>query len=283
MSVLLPMQSEAQIASRQGRKRTVPMLADSKGLAPVSALTAYDFTMARIIDQAGVDMILVGDSLGNVIQGEESTLPVTMEHMVYHTRIVCKGATQALVIADMPFGSFQVSTEETVRNALRLVKDGGAAAVKLEGAGDIVLNSVRVLVTEGIPVMGHVGLTPQSVHAMGGFRRQGKTSQDAERIRKEAKALEDAGAFAVVLECIPDELAAEITADLTHALTIGIGSGTQCDGQILVSYDLFGLLENSPGFAPRLAEGRSLFMDAASQYHQSVTAGSLPGKQAAGR
>jgi 3-methyl-2-oxobutanoate hydroxymethyltransferase len=252
------------------RKKTVPGLMAQKGESVVSALTAYDFTMARLMDQAGVDMILVGDSLGNIIQGHDTTLPVTMDQMVYHCQCVARGAAQALVVGDLPFGSFQTSTKDTIKNAIRLVQEGGAAAVKLEGASKRILKAVRHLVEEGIPVVGHVGLTPQSVHAMGGFRKQGKDSEAAERILQEALTLEKAGAFAIVLECIPDELAATITAELRHAITIGIGAGNATDGQILVSYDLLGLLERSPSFAPRMAELGDAIHATVSDYVRSL-------------
>ncbi len=270
MSVLLPLEKSAPRVER--KKTTVPSLLSRKGLLPVTALTAYDYTTARWVDSAGTDMILVGDSLGNVIQGHNSTLPVTMEHMLYHTQCVARAVNHALLIADMPFGSFQVSPQQTVQNAIRLIQEGGAAVVKLEGANPRTLEAISILVAEGIPVMGHVGLTPQSVHAMGGFKRQGKQSQEADRIYNEAMALEKAGAFAVVLECIPDDLAGRITKNLQQALSIGIGSGKQCDGQILVSYDLLGMLENSPPFAPRYAEFDTMAKSAIRSYIEDVHA-----------
>jgi 3-methyl-2-oxobutanoate hydroxymethyltransferase len=211
------------------------------------ALTAYDFTMARLIDLGGADIILVGDSLGMVVQGESTTLPVTMDQMVYHTRCVAKGVGRALVVADLPFLSYQVSLERAIESAGRLIKEGGAAAVKLEG-GVAVANVIQRLVELDIPVMAHIGMTPQSIHRMGGFKVQGKSHRDREsfspgtweQIIEDAKAVEAAGAFSVVLEGVPPALAAEITA-LLSIPTIGIAAGSVCDGEILVSYDLLGL------------------------------------------
>ena len=276
MSVLLPIDQKPGAAV----KRTVPSLRALRGVRPVTALTAYDYTMASWLDAAGTDILLVGDSLGNVIQGHSSTLPVTMDQMVYHTQCVARAARHALVVADMPFGSFQVSARDTVQNAIRLIQEGAAAAVKIEGATESTLAAVRQLVADGIPVMGHVGLTPQSVHAMGGFRKQGKDAEAAERIVAEALALEEAGAFAVVLECIPEALASRIRGELSHSLSIGIGSGADCDGQILVSYDLLGMLERSPSFAPRYAELRQSATAAVQQWTQDLNSHHKAAEQA---
>src|SRR5271166_6190992 len=223
-----------------GEKIRVPDLARMKARKrKIAMLTAYDYPFARIFDQAGIDVLLVGDSLGMTVQGRDSTLPVTVDEMVYHIRMVTRACSRALVVGDMPFLSYQVSAEDALRNAGRLIKEGGAEAVKLEG-GVMVADTVRRLVEVDIPVMGHIGLTPQSVHRMGGYRVQGKTLDAMERLCADARALEDAGAVAIVLEGIPRELAAKITAEC-GVPTIGIGAGPECDGQILVFHDLFNL------------------------------------------
>ena len=212
----------------------------------------------------------MGDSLGNVIQGHNDTLPVTLDDMIYHTRCVRRTVQQALVIGDMPFGSFQVNAEATVRNAVRLVQEGGAEAVKLEGATPTTLRAVRQLTQNGIPVVGHVGLTPQSVNAIGGFRKQGKDADSASRSSREAQQLEKAGAFAIVVECVPAELTTRIMAALKDALLIGIGAGNNCDGQILVSHDLFGMLDHSPSFAPRYTDFADQAHDVLQRYVADV-------------
>src|SRR5580704_5388947 len=209
----------------------------------IAMLTAYDAMMARLLDRAGIDVLLVGDSLGMVLLGYQTTLPVTMDAMVHHTAAVSRGAERALVVADMPFLSYQISLAEAVRNAGRLVQEGGAKAVKMEG-GRAVLETAARLVDIGIPVMGHLGLTPQSVNRMGGFRQQGKSKEAAQRLVEDAKALEAAGIFAIVLESIPADLAKTVSAEL-NIPTIGIGAGPHCDGQVLVSYDVLGLTENA--------------------------------------
>src|SRR6266446_5672429 len=213
----------------------------------ISVLTAFDSTMARLLERAGIDVILVGDSVGMVALGFDNTLPVTLDMMIHHTSAVSRGAKRALIVADMPFLTFQLSMEEAMRNAGRLIQEGGAAAVKIEGGRQIV-DTAKRLVDIGIPVMGHLGLTPQSVHQLGGFRPQGRDSETAERLLKDADVLEKAGAFAIVLESIPADLAGRVTASLKIP-TIGIGAGLQCDGQVLVSYDMLGLSENPPPFA----------------------------------
>lgn len=212
----------------------------------IPMLTAYDYPTASILDSVGVPLLLVGDTLGMVIQGNDSTLPVTVDDIIYHTRAVLRGAKHALVIADMPFGSFQVSHEETLRNAARLMKESGAQAVKLEG-GVRVAASVRAMVDAGIPVMGHVGLTPQSVNVFGGFKVQGKTEASARALLADVAALEQAGVFAIVLELVPAELSRLIT-ERTSVPTIGIGAGPHCDGEVQVIHDVMGLF---PDFTPR--------------------------------
>ncbi len=220
---------------------------------PIAMLTAYDFSFARIFDQAGVDVLLVGDSLGMVVQGADSTLPVTVDEVLYHTRIVARARRRALLVADMPFLSYQVSVEQAILNAGRMIKEGGAEAVKLEG-GIVVADTVHKLTSLDIPVMGHVGLTPQSIHRMGGHRVQGRRAGHGpgcrERLLEDAAALEAAGAFAIVLEGIPAELAQEITMR-AGVPTIGIGAGPKCDGQVLVMHDMLGLSES---FMPRFAK-----------------------------
>ena len=241
----------------------------------IAVLTAYDSAMARIMDQAGIDILLVGDSLGMVVLGHETTLPVTLDAMVHHTAAVCRGARRALVVADMPFMTFQLSVEETVRNAGRLVKEAGAAAVKFEG-GRPYLDAVRRLVDVGIPVMGHLGLLPQSVHQLGGFRQQARREEDAEKLLQDARALEAAGAFAVVLESIPPEVAGAVTAELAIP-TIGIGAGPHCDGQVLVCYDMLGLSQGDvPPFVVKYAELGESIRKAVEQYAGDVRAGRFP-------
>lgn len=210
-------------------------------------LTAYDFLFARLVDEGGADVVLVGDSLGQVVLGYDSTLPVTIDDMIHHARAVRRGVERALLVVDMPFLTFQISAQETLRNAGRLLKETGCEAVKLEGGDEQTAECVRALVRAGIPVMGHVGLTPQSVHAAGGYRVQGRAEVDAARIKEEAKRLEEAGCFSVVLELVPAGLAADITRAL-HVPTIGIGAGPTVDGQVLVLYDMLGL---NDGFKPK--------------------------------
>lgn len=224
---------------------TVPTLARRKARGEkVSMITAYDYAFARIFDSAGIDLLLVGDSLGNVVQGNDTTLPVTLDEMVYHTRMVSRAARRALVVGDMPFGSYHANTEQAVTSAVRLMKEGGAHAVKLEG-GERVAERIAAIARMEIPVMGHVGLTPQSVHQFGGFRVQGRGDAGHERVMRDARAVEASGAFAVVLECVPKELAREVTQALSIP-TIGIGAGVGCDGQVLVMHDLLGIGENPP-------------------------------------
>jgi 3-methyl-2-oxobutanoate hydroxymethyltransferase len=246
---------------------------------PITMLTAYDFPFARIFDQAGIDVLLVGDSLGMVVQGADSTLPVTLDEMIYHVRMVARARERALLVGDLPFLTYQVSIEQALGNAGRLIKEGGAEAVKLEG-GITMADTIRRLVNIDIPVMGHIGLTPQSVHRMGGHRVQGRRSGHApgcrERLLEDAAAVEQAGAFAMVLEGIPVELADEIT-QRAAIPTIGIGAGPGCDGQVLVMHDLLGLSES---FIPRFAKPyASLWRDsaaAAASYIREVRQRAFP-------
>ena len=241
----------------------------------IAMLTAYDYTMARLLDRAGIDVMLVGDSLGMVVLGYETTLPVTLDAMVHHTRAVSRGAERALVVADMPFLTFQLSVPEAVRNAGRLIQEGGAAAVKMEGGGAVVEAAAR-LVEVGIPVMGHLGLVPQSVHQLGGFRRQATLDEDAGQLLADAHALEAAGAFAVVLESIPAEVARGVTKEL-RIPTIGIGAGPYCDGQVLVSYDMLGLSQDGvPAFVKRYAELGDQTVAAVRAYADDVRTGRFP-------
>jgi 3-methyl-2-oxobutanoate hydroxymethyltransferase len=237
-------------------------------------LTAYDFPTARILDEAGIPVLLVGDSVGNNVLGYDDTLPVTMEEMLHHTRAVTRGVRNALVVGDLPFLSYQVSLEDGVRNAGRFLKEGGARAVKLEGPQ---VELTHRLVDLGVPVMAHVGLTPQSVHAMGGFRVQGR-GDDAARVLEEARALEKAGAFAIVLEGMPADLGAEITRSV-EIPTIGIGAGAETDGQVLVFHDLVGLGERLPRFAKAYADLRTTIGDAARAFAGEVAEGTFPDRE----
>jgi len=238
-------------------------------------LTAYDATMARLLDRAGIDALLVGDSLGTVILGLDTTLPVTLDAMVHHTRAVSRGAERAFVIADMPFLTFQVSVADAVRNAGRLLQEGGAAAVKLEG-GRPVVDVVKRLVDVGIPVMGHLGLQPQSVHQAGGYVRRATQPREAETLIADALALQDAGAFAIVLEAIPGDVARDTTRALAVP-TIGIGAGPDCDGQILVSYDMLGLFDGfTPSFVRQYARLGDSIVAAAQEYAADVRGARYP-------
>lgn len=242
---------------------------------PITMLTAYDYSMAKMLDEAEIDMLLVGDSLGNVVLGYDSTLPVTMEDIIHHVKAVCRGARRSLVVADMPFMSYQVSPQEALRNAGRLIKDSGAQAVKLEG-GREVAEAVRAIVAAGIPVVGHLGLTPQSIHVLGGFKVQGKDEAAAQKMLDDARLLAECGAFALVLECVPSPLAQKITAAL-EIPTIGIGAGSDCDGQVLVTQDLLGLYDGfKPKFVKRYAELHLLAAEAVAAYRDEVTGRSFP-------
>jgi 3-methyl-2-oxobutanoate hydroxymethyltransferase len=263
-----------------GRRTTIRRLLEMKERGDrIVALTAYDYLFARLVDESGVDVVLVGDSLGQVVLGHETTLPVTLEDMIHHGRAVRRGVRQALLVVDMPFLTFNVSPEETVRNAGRLLAETGAEAIKLEGGSELTCEHVQRLVGAGIPVMGHVGLTPQSVHALGGYRVQGRDAAGADRIRGEARALEEAGCFSIVLELVPADLAAEITA-ASRVPTIGIGAGPQCDGQVLVLPDMLGLNEGfQPRFLRRFAELARETRQGVEAYVDAVRAGAYPGPE----
>jgi 3-methyl-2-oxobutanoate hydroxymethyltransferase len=257
-------------------KVTVPEIVKMKLAGKkIAVLTAYDFSFARILDDAGIDILLVGDSVGSVVQGQESTLPVTLEEMIYHTRIVARGRKRALLVADMPFLSYQVSVEEAKRNAGRFLSEGGAEAVKVEG-GVPVQKTIQVIVEMGIPVMGHVGLTPQSIHRFGGYKVQGKEKEAREKIMRDALAVEEGGAFSVVLEGIPLDLAQEITRRLSIP-TIGIGAGMHCDGQVLVVHDMLGLFDMyTPKFVKRYANVAGVMTDAVKRFIAEVREGTFP-------
>ncbi len=261
------------------RRVTVPDILKRKGGEKITALTAYDFPFARLVDEAGVDIILVGDSVGMVVQGLETTLPVSLQEMIYHCRMVARARQRALLVGDLPFLSYQVSPCDAIRNAGRLIKEGNVDAVKLEG-GIFMAETIRALTRIDIPVMGHVGLTPQSVHRMGGHKVQGRKrgtgAGERERVLEDARAVQEAGAFAVVLEGIPLDLAAEITACLAIP-TIGIGAGPHCDGQILVLHDVLGLTSGPrPRFAKSYADLRTAAAAAVSAYVEEVRAGKFP-------
>lgn len=243
---------------------------------PITMITAYDVAMARNVNEAGIDMILVGDSLGNVVLGYNSTIPVTMDEMIHHTKAVMRGNSRALVVGDMPFMSYQASIVDGMYNAARFLKETGCTAVKLEG-GQEVCPLVAKLTAAGIPVVGHLGLTPQSVNQLGGFKVQGKEIAAAQKLIDDAKALEAAGAFAIVLECVPAALAAKITQELHTAVTIGIGAGKDCDGQVLVCNDLLGVSDGfCPKFVKKYADVHTVTIDAVKQYIADVKDRSFP-------
>lgn len=244
--------------------------------SPITALTAYDAPSARLLDEAGIDLVLVGDSVGNVKLGYENTLPVTVDEILHHVRAVRRGLTRAMLVADMPYLSYELDAKEALRNAGRLVKDGGAEAVKVEG-GIEVASVVKELLRVHVPVMGHLGLTPQAVHRLGGYRVQGRRPQEAEKIVTDARILEGAGVFAIVLECVPEDLAAEVTRKVSVP-TIGIGAGKACDGQILVLDDMLGLGAGpSPKFVRRYADLRPTMLEAVRRYAGDVRGGRFPG------
>ncbi len=240
-------------------------------------LTAYGSQIAALLDRAGIPIILVGDSVGMVEAGYESTLPVTVDEIIYHTRAVRKGTKRALVVVDMPFMSYQVCVEDAKSNAGRLVKEGGAEAVKLEG-GVRSAGAIRAIVDMGVPVMGHVGLTPQSVNAMGGYRVQGRDTVDAERVMKDALAIEEAGAFSVVIECVPAALSARITKELKIP-TIGIGAGVDCDAQVLVINDMLGLGNDVPKFVRKYADLETNILTAVERFSRDVVQGKFPNQE----
>lgn len=244
----------------------------------ISVLTAYDYPFAKLLDAAGIDILLVGDTVGVVVNGHDTTLPVTLEEMIYHTRAVVRGAASSLVVADLPFLSYQVDLRDARLNAGRLVKEGGAQAVKLEG-GVHVAGTIQAIVDMDIPMVGHIGLTPQSIHRMGGYRVQGRREEQARQLLADARAVEKAGAFALVLEGIPAPLASEITASLSIP-TIGIGAGLDCDGQVLVLHDILGLCDQfSPKFVKRYADVSAIVSAAATEYIDDVKSGRFPGQE----
>lgn len=243
----------------------------------ISMLTAYDYTMAGIIDAAGVEVILVGDSASNVMAGFDTTVPMTLDHMIYHTSCVVRGVERALVIADLPFMSYQVTAKEALISAGRMMKEAGAHAVKLEG-GEAITSTVKRIVDAGIPVMGHLGLTPQSIYKFGTYKVRAKEEQEAEQLFEDAKALEEAGAFSIVLEKIPSGLAQKVTESLSIP-TIGIGAGPHCDGQVLVLHDMLGLNKDfSPRFLRRYEDLHTKMTDAVSHYINDVKSGDFPNK-----
>ncbi len=256
-------------------KWTAERIKALKGTSKVACLTAYDFNTARYVDAAGMHMALVGDSLAMTVLGYPTTLPVTMEQMLHHTAAVARGVTAAMVVADMPFMSYQVSTEQALANAGRFIKEAGADGVKLEG-GAFRADTIRALVQNGIPVLGHIGLTPQSIRQTGGYKVQGRKSEDAERLIADARTLQDAGVFAIVVECVPNALGQAITEAVTIP-TIGIGAGPHCDGQVLVSHDLLGLSGTTvPRFVKRYADLGDRMLKAFQDYKRDVEGGTFP-------
>lgn len=261
------------------KKITIPdILKKKREGKKITMLTAYDYPSGRLIDEAGIDMILVGDSLAMTILGYESTVPVTIEEMIHHSKAVKRGVKYALLIGDMPFMSYNINEKETVRNAGRFIKEGGCGAIKLEGGGDMA-DTVRTLVKAGIPVMGHIGLTPQTATQLGGFKVQGKDAGSAQRLLDSALVLEKAGCFALVLECVPDKLAKLITGKL-EIPTIGIGAGPCCDGQVLVTNDMIGLFDRFvPKFVKKYADLWPELSGAFSRYREDVEGGKFPAEE----
>ncbi len=270
-----PYGNGAVSAAKERRPVTVPDFLDAKKRGVrLTMLTAYDYTMARLLDGAGVDAILVGDSLGMVMQGEPHSLRVTLDEMIYHTRLVARGVQHSLIVADMPFMSYQISPQQALENAGRLLKEGGAHAVKLEG-GRRSVPAVEAIAGADIPIVGHIGLTPQSVHRLGGFRVQ----RDQKRLLEDAVAIEKAGAFALVVECVPIEMAERIR-DAVKIPTIGIGAGVGCDGQVLVTHDMLGLFTDlTPRFVKQYADVGAAIAKAVESYCREVRAGSFPGPE----
>ena len=244
----------------------------------ISMLTAYDASFARLLDRSGIEILLVGDSLGMVVQGHDSTLPVTMDQMVYHCAAVSRATEHAHIVGDMPFGSYQASADEAVKNAMRLIAEGGAEAVKLEGGAEYA-DIVRRIARAGVPVMGHIGLTPQSVHKLGGYVVQGRSEEKAQKLITDARALEEAGCYAIILEMMPADLAAEITASVEIPV-IGIGAGKGCDGQVLVCYDLLGMNPDfSPKFVKKYLDLGVAIREAVTKYRDEVKGGTFPGPE----
>lgn len=267
-----------QQSSGKPSKITTQTVVDMKSKGEkISMLTAYDFTMAQIIDQAGIEIILVGDSASNVMAGHETTVPMTLEHMIYHTSCVVRGVDRALVIADLPFMSYQVTTKEALISSGRMMKEAGAHAVKMEG-GKYIVDTVKRIVDAGIPVMGHLGLTPQSIYKFGTYKVRATEDDEADELIRDAKLLEEAGCFSLVLEKIPAHLAEKVTAELSIP-TIGIGAGPSCDGQVLVLHDMLGLnKEFNPRFLRRYADLNSVMTDAVQNYIKDVKNKDFPNK-----
>jgi len=264
------------VSRRREMRITINQIKEMKGKGEkIAMLTAYDYSTARIVDEAGVPLILVGDSLGMVVLGYESTIPVTMDEMLHHTKAVVRGVKQAMVIGDMPFMTYHISVDDALRNAARFIQEAGAQAVKLEG-GVTVADKVRRIVECGIPVMGHIGLTPQSIHQFGGFKIQGRTPEAAIRMLEDARALEEAGAFSIVLETVPSPLAALISQKISIP-TIGIGAGIGCDGQVQVINDILGSFADFvPKHAKQYAKLTDIIRSAVTEYYNEVTAGDFP-------
>ncbi len=260
------------------KKKTVRDIAQMKGREKIAMLTAYDAAMAGLLDECGIDILLVGDSLGMVVLGYESTVPVTMEEMLHHVAAVRRGSPNALVIADMPFGSCQVSPEQAVANGIRFMKEGGCDGVKVEGGGDVCA-TVQALVRAGVPVMGHLGVTPQTAGLLGGYRVQGRSREAARRLLADADLLARAGVFSIVLECIPEELARLIT-ERVPVPTLGIGAGIHCDGQVLVTNDLLGLFDRfTPHFVKKYLQLAPMIREAVSGFRNDVRQGAFPGPE----
>lgn len=259
-------------------KKTVDYFLSQKGERRLSMLTAYDYHTACTIDEAGIDMILVGDSLGNVMLGYENTLAVTVDDMIHHGRAVCRGAKNAFVVIDMPFMSYQTSVYDAVQNAGRIMKETNCQAVKIEG-GQNYADRIRAIVEAGIPVVGHIGLTPQSFNTLGGYKVQGKSAKAAQQLLDDARAVEAAGAFAITLECVPEALAQRVTAEV-QALTIGIGAGKHCDGQVLVYQDMLGYSDGfTPRFVKKYANLHDTMLDAFRQYKAECEQQTFPAKE----
>ncbi len=270
-------QREYRILFQEMRKSIFDLL-ERKGKQPVSMLTAYDYHTACTIDEAGIDMILVGDSLGNVMLGYENTLAVTVDDMIHHGKAVVRGAKQAFVVIDMPFMSYQASIEDAVRNAGRIMKETNCQAVKLEGGVEYA-DRIKAIVDAGIPVVAHIGLTPQSFNALGGYKVQGKSIEQAKKLLADAKAVEEAGAFAITLECVPADLAKLIT-ERSQAITIGIGACSDCDGQVLVYQDMLGYTDGfTPKFVKKYADLHSVMFEAFRQYKHDVENREFPAKE----
>lgn len=265
-----------ELPSQKTRRITTQTVVDMKHAGEkISMLTSYDFTMARIVDQAGIDIILVGDSASNVMAGNETTVPFTMDQMIYHAQCVVKAVDRALVVGDLPFMAYQVTTKEALKNAGRMMKEAGVHAIKVEG-GTPIVPTVKRIVEAGIPVMGHLGLTPQSIYKFGTYKVRATEQEEADELIKDAKALQDAGCFAIVLEKIPHTLAAKVTEAL-DVPTIGIGAGAQCDGQVLVVHDMLGLNKDfNPRFVRRYADLHSVMTGAIQQYVSDVKDVSFP-------